>query len=47
VLRSPKIHIDGIEYSEEWKSPGDPINDYTFSLREELIDDCTKEEDMD
>jgi len=47
VLRSPEIHIDSVKYSEEWKSPRDPINDYTFSLREELIDDSTKEEDMD
>ena len=47
MLRSPKVYVDGIEYSEEWKSPGNSIDDYTFSLREELVDDGSKEENMD
>ena len=40
------MDIDGIEDSEEREAPGNTVNDDTLALREELIDNCAEEEQM-
>jgi len=47
MLTSPEIDVDGVEDSKEGEAPGDGIDDDMFSGREELVDDCPQEEEMD
>ena len=47
LMRSPRLHIDGIEKSQERETPGDPIDDDFLSFRSKLVDDGTQEEEMD
>ena len=47
MIGGPEVDIDGIEDAEEREPPGNAIDDYFFACREELVDDCAQEEDMD
>lgn len=47
VLGGPQIHVYSVENSEERKSPGNSVNDNTFAMGEELIDDGAEEENVD
>lgn len=42
----PAIHIDGVENTKERESPGDSIYDRAFSSREELVDNGSKQEQV-
>jgi hypothetical protein len=44
---SPEINIDGIQDTEERETPGNTIDDDTFSTGDKLVDDGTKEENVD
>jgi len=46
MARSPQVHIDSIENTEEREAPRDPINNDTLSSRKELVDDGTEEKQM-
>jgi len=41
-----EVNVEGVEDDEKGKAPGNTINDDSFSLREELIDDRAKEEQV-
>jgi len=43
VMRmSPEVDVDGIEDGNERESPRDAINDYSFTIGEELVYDSTE-----
>jgi hypothetical protein len=44
VIRSPKVDINGIENTQQWKTPRNPIDNDLFSVRGKLVDDGTQEE---
>ena len=39
VLRSPEVHIYGVEQRQKREAPGDPVNDNLLSVRGKLVDD--------
>lgn len=41
---SPEVDVDGIENTEERESPGNSVDDNSFSIGEELVDDGAEEE---
>jgi len=47
VLGGPQIHVYSVENGKEGKPPGNSVDDDTFALGEELIDDGTEEENVD
>jgi len=47
VVGAPQVDVDGVEDAEEGEAPGDAVDDDSFALREELVDDRSKEEDVD
>lgn len=47
LARSPKSHIDSIEYSQKCETPIDSINDNLLSFRGKLIDNGTQKEEVD
>ena len=42
----PEVDVDGIEDGKERESPRDAIDNYFFTLREELVYDSTKEKEV-
>jgi len=42
VRMSPEVDVDGIEDGKERESPRDAINDYSFTIGEELVYDSTE-----
>jgi hypothetical protein len=42
MTRSPEVDVDGIEDGKERESPRDAIDNYSFTLREELVYDSTE-----
>lgn len=46
MVTGPEIDINCIQDGKKRKPPGDTVDDCLFSKREELIDNGTKEEDM-
>ena len=38
----PKIDVDGVEATKKRQAPGDSVNDDSFSVGEELVDNGTK-----
>lgn len=40
---SPEVDVDGIEDGKERESPRDAIDNYSFTIREELVYDSTEE----
>ena len=47
VVRGPKVHIGGIEKTQERETPGNAINNHLFPFRGELIDDGAQQEKVD
>jgi hypothetical protein len=47
MLRSPKVHIYGVEQSQKRKTPGDSVNDDLLSVRGELVDNGAQQEKVD
>jgi len=47
VLGSPQVDVDGIEDTEERKTPVYTVYNDRFSVIRELIDDGTEEQEMD
>jgi len=41
MVGGPEIYVDGIEEAEEWKPPGNTINNDAFASGEELVDNCS------
>ena len=39
VLRSPEVHIYGVEQRQKREAPGDPVDDNLLSVRGKLVDD--------
>jgi hypothetical protein len=46
MMASPKIDVDGIENSQKGETPRNAIDNDMFSLREKLVDDGPKQENM-
>jgi hypothetical protein len=44
VIRSPEVDINGIENTQERKTPRNPIDNDLFAVRGKLVDDGTQEE---
>ena len=42
MTTSPEVDVDGIEDGKERESPRDAIDNYSFTLREELVYDSTE-----
>lgn len=42
VLRSPKVHVYGVEKSQKRETPGDSVNDDLLSVRGKLVDNGTQ-----
>ena len=47
VLPVPNVYINRIENCKQWEAPGNSVNNYAFSLREELINNSPEQEEMD
>ena len=41
IVGSPEIYVDGVEETKEWEPPGNTINNDTFAIGEELVDNCS------
>lgn len=46
VMRGPKIHINGIENSQESETPGYSVDNDPFTLRGELVENRAQQEEM-
>jgi len=46
VTSSPEVDVDGIEDGKERESPRDAIDNYSFTIREELIYDSTEKKEV-
>jgi hypothetical protein len=46
MIRSPKVDKNGIENTEERKTPRNSIDNDPFAFRSKLIDDGAQEEQM-
>ena len=42
MTTSPEVDVNGIEDGKEWESPRDAIDNYSFTLGEELVYDSTE-----
>lgn len=42
-----RVNVDGVQHTEQGKSPGDAIDDDLLSFGEELVDHCSEKEQMD
>jgi hypothetical protein len=47
MIRSPKVDINGIENTQERKTPSNTIDNDPFAFRSKLVDDGAQEEQMD
>jgi len=47
MVVSPQGDIDSIQKAEEGETPGNGVDDHRFARREELIDDGSKQKQMD
>ena len=46
VIRGPKIHINGIENTQESETPGYSVDDDPFSFRGELVEKRAQKEEV-
>ena len=46
VFRGPKIHIDGIENTQESEAPGYSVDNDPFSFRGELVENRGQQEEV-
>jgi hypothetical protein len=46
VMGSPNIDIDSVEDGEEGEAPRNAVNNNLLSLREELVDNRSQQEDV-
>lgn len=46
VMAGPEIDVHGIENSQKGETPRNTINNHTLSRREELVDNCSKKENV-
>jgi hypothetical protein len=46
VTSSPEVDVDGIKDGKECESPRDAIDNYSFTIREELIYDSTEKKEV-
>jgi len=46
MARGPEVDVDGIEDGKERESPRDAIDNYSFTIREELVYDSTQKKKM-
>lgn len=47
VLPNPDVDVDGVEDGEQREAPRDAVDDGSFALREELVDDGSEEKEVD
>ena len=47
ALRSPKVHVYGVEKSQKRETPGDSVNDDLLSVRGELVDNGAQQKKVD
>ena len=43
---TPEVDVDGIKDGKERETPGDAINNYSFTIGEELVYDSTEKEEV-
>ena len=47
VLPAPNMDVDRVEIRQEREPPSNAVNNNTFALREELVDNCAEEQEVD
>jgi len=46
MIRGPKIHIDGIENTQDSETPGYSVDNDPFSFRGELVENRGQQEEV-